>query len=86
MIDIAETFPYNLASVCMLWRDVLATVPTYWTNVQVDYMKGHRPSLTEVAAFFMYSQNLLITILSGWVVALLILTKKGHGSEPSWTS
>ncbi|KDR73015.1 hypothetical protein GALMADRAFT_252421 [Galerina marginata CBS 339.88] len=36
-------FPYNIASVCKLWRDILAGIPECWTRVVFDLAKDPAP-------------------------------------------
>ncbi|KDR84545.1 hypothetical protein GALMADRAFT_237443 [Galerina marginata CBS 339.88] len=41
-------FPYNVASVCPLWRDILAEIPECWTHVVIDVAKDPLPLLDAV--------------------------------------
>jgi len=57
-----DQFPYNLASVCILWREVLATVPSYWTDVLIIVGDEDPTPLAEVAALFERSIGLFIEV------------------------
>jgi len=47
-------FPFNAASVCKLWRDILARMPECWTRVVFDVVSDPRPFLDA----FSWSRNL----------------------------
>lgn len=47
-------FPFNVAAVSKLWRDILALIPEYWTRVVFDVAKDPTPLLDA----FSWSENL----------------------------
>ncbi|KDR77426.1 hypothetical protein GALMADRAFT_138538 [Galerina marginata CBS 339.88] len=60
-------FPYNSASVCKLWRDILAAIPECWTRVVFDVAKDPAPfidvflwsnALTDIEVFVFNSSEI----------------------------
>ncbi|KDR82972.1 hypothetical protein GALMADRAFT_238682 [Galerina marginata CBS 339.88] len=47
-------FPFNVADVCQLWRDILVGIPEYWHRVVFDVAKDPTPFLNA----FSWSKNL----------------------------
>ncbi|KAF9534859.1 hypothetical protein CPB83DRAFT_901801 [Crepidotus variabilis] len=56
-------FPFNLASVCTAWRDVLSRYPEYWTNLYVLVDAIHPTSLSELALYLQYSKHLALKLI-----------------------
>ncbi|KAH7919182.1 hypothetical protein BV22DRAFT_1075579 [Leucogyrophana mollusca] len=67
-------FPYPVASVCSWWRDILSTVPEYWTRIIILIDK---PSPISASSCFEWSNNLPLD---------LVVTPQGsYGMSPQET-
>lgn len=55
-----RTFPYALASVCQIWRDIMSTVPEFWTRIIVFI--DSNPSLSNLASHLEWSRDLLFQV------------------------
>lgn len=54
-------FPYALASVCTTWRDVLSTIPVFWTRV-VILIDTNPTVLPAIQSYFKWTHNLPLDV------------------------
>ncbi|KAF9534860.1 hypothetical protein CPB83DRAFT_218203 [Crepidotus variabilis] len=58
-----NNFPFNLANVCTLWRDVLSLYPEYWTTLCVFVDAVQPTPLSELARYLQYSKDLPLNLV-----------------------
>lgn len=54
-------FPYNLASVCDCWKDILSSTPEFWTTV-VLFLDAESTPLETAQRYFKWSRELPIDV------------------------
>ncbi|KAF8060660.1 hypothetical protein FPV67DRAFT_301938 [Lyophyllum atratum] len=57
----ASLFPYSLASVCTSWRDIITSVPSYWTRV-VIFIDKQPTGIYNARSLFRWSANLPVDV------------------------
>ncbi|GLB44505.1 putative expressed protein [Lyophyllum shimeji] len=60
-IHSSNFFPFALSSVCTCWRDIMSTIPIFWTRLVIFVGKDETP-LSDVRQYLEWSRGLIIDV------------------------